>query len=987
MLLNCHSYFSLRYGALSEKEILETAIALGYDQVVLTDINSTSGCLNFLRLAESMPIDAHIGIDFRNGVEQQYVGIPLNHDGYLELNDFLSFHLHEKKEFPRWAPPFKNALVIYPYSDKVSDKRILEDHEYLGIDLNQLNRLDFIKDRKDKIVLLHSASFRHKRDYNTHRLLRAIDNNTLLSKLPQTEQASSEDKWIDATEMREKLSDFPEILSKTTEIINQCSLNFDFSDTRPNQNLQNFNSTAEQDIEQLKDLCQAGIPLRYGKISPAIQERIDKEINTIVELGFVSFFLVTWDILEYARSKGYYYVGRGSGANSIVAYLLRITDVDPIELDLYFERFMNLYRKSPPDFDIDFSWRDREDVTRYIFNKYGPSGRAALICTYNTFKYSAAIRELGKVFGLPKENLDKLSRGRYAYSDLDDLEQQVVRYSRYLDGKPNLLSVHAGGILISEKPIHHFTSTFLPPKGFPTTHFDMVIAEDVGLYKYDILGQRGLAKIKETIDIVRTNQPENADFDIHAVSDFKKDKGINDMIASAQCMGCFYVESPAMRMLLRKLSVDNYLGLVAASSIIRPGVAKSGMMREYILRHKYPERRKEAHPILQKIMPETYGIMVYQEDVIKVAHLFAGLSLSESDVLRRAMSGKYRGREEFEQIRDKFFLSCHQKGYDKKTVTEVWLQIESFAGYAFAKGHSASYAVESYQTLFLKHYYPLEYMTAVLNNGGGFYRPEIYLHEARMKGATIVPPDVNTSDYTCHISNKTITLGLMFVTGIDHETAFKIVSERKKNGAFTSLLDFVERVHIPLELIDKLVRIGAFRWIEKPKKELLWQAYHLKNHIPTQNTTATLFPREEKDYTIPQFQIDPLEEVYEQIEILGFPLTSPFQLIKDPPHSYLKASQLVENIGKEVEIYGYLVTYKTTKTKQGKKMNFGTYVDIEGHFIDTVAFPTIANKYPHRGIGIYRIVGKVVDEFGFQTIEVKELHKIEYHQDVRYTEE
>ena len=378
-------------------------------------------------------------------------------------------------------------------------------------------------------------------------------------------------------------------------------------------------------------------------------------------------------------------------------------------------------------------------MTQYIFDTFK---NVVLLGTYVTFKHRGVVRELGKVFGLPKNEIDLLADGRYQPSRLDEVSNLVLKYGELIKGMPNYLSIHASGILISEKPAHYFSATHLPPKGFATVMFDMVIAEDVGLYKYDILGQRGLAKIKETMEILEASRPEEiAKFDIHDIKAFKNDPNINNMIKSAQCMGCFYVESPAMRMLLKKLQVDNYLGLVAASSIIRPGVAKSGMMREYILRHRNPGRAEEkAHPVMLDIMPETYGVMVYQEDVIKVANCFAGLDLGEADVLRRGMSGKFRSREEFQKVKDKFIDNCREKGYDDKLIFEIWGQIASFAGYAFAKGHSASYAVESYQSLFLRTYYPLEYMVAVLNNGGGFYRAESYIHEARMLGATIHTP-------------------------------------------------------------------------------------------------------------------------------------------------------------------------------------------------------------------------------------------------------
>ena len=400
-----------------------------------------------------------------------------------------------------------------------------------------------------------------------------------------------------------------------------------------------------------------------------------------------------------------------------MAYLLRITDVDPLELDLYFERFINLYRKNPPDFDIDFSWKDRDDIVRYLFERYP---HTAWLCTYNTFQYRATIRELGKVFGLPKSEIDLLSSGKFYFDKLDQFSRLVLRYSKYIQGLPSHLSVHSGGIVISERPMTWYSATFLPPKGYPTTQFSMMEAEDVGLYKFDILSQRGLGKIHDCLEVIAYNRPEEPPHDIHDVAHFKQDAKVRQLLLDGKALGCFYVESPAMRMLMAKLKVETYLELVAASSIIRPGVAQSGMMREYILRHRNPERRKEAHPILLEIMPETYGVMVYQEDVIKVAHHFAGLSLAEADVLRRGMSGKFRSREEFLRVQEQFVGNCTKKGYEEKLTLDVWRQIESFAGYAFSKGHSASYAVESYQSLYLKAHYPLEYMTATINNFGGY---------------------------------------------------------------------------------------------------------------------------------------------------------------------------------------------------------------------------------------------------------------------------
>ncbi len=981
MYINSHSYFSLRYGTFSEKELLYLAKANGLSSIALTDINNSSAMLNFVRLAENFGIKPIAGIDFRNGIKQVYVGLAKNNQGFYELNGFLSKHLHKKTNLPEQAPKLDHAFFIYPFLQAEKLKKYhLNENEYIGINIKDLAKLAFSKfiRYKDKLVVLQTVSFRNKKDFNTHRLLRAIDNNILLSKLAKTEQADENDKMLPPDELKAHFNDYPFILKNTEKLMSECSIAFDFS--KKSQNLQTYTGSPKKDEQLLADLCNKGLQYRYPLLNYTIVERLEKELALIKKMNFVSYFLINWDIVEYAKRKNYFHIGRGSGANSIVAYLLGITDVDPIDLDLYFERFINLYRSSPPDFDIDFSWKDRADVTRYIFERFP---NVALLATYNTFGYNSAVRELGKVFGLPKHEIDELADKKFDSKKLDELSRLVLVYAKQLDGMPNHRSIHAGGILITEKSLHHYSATDVPPKGFPTVQFDMVIAEDAGLYKFDILGQRGLAKIKDALKIIRKNKKELPKIDLHDMNVLKSDEKIKNLIRNAQCLGCFYVESPAMRMLLKKLEVDNYLGLVAASSIIRPGVARSGMMREYILRHKNPEKRKQAHPVMWQLMEETYGIMVYQEDVIKVAHHFAGLSLGEADVLRRAMSGKYRSREEFLKVKQKFFDNCYAKGYNKQLVSEIWMQIESFAGYAFAKGHSASYAVESYQSLFLKAHYPLEYLVAVLNNGGGFYDAETYIHEARMHGAVIHAPDINKSEYLCEIQANEIYIGLGFIKELEHGNIKQIITERKKRGTFVSFEDFTQRVNISIEQLVILIRAGAFEFTGTDKKVLLWQAHLLHKNSET-TKQKILFQTSGKKFKLPQLKTETLEHIYDQIELLGFSLYSPFYLLKKMPGSNFSARLLPHYINKNIVIYGYLIHVKNTRTSGKERMHFGTFIDIEGNFIDTVHFPESARRYPFRGKGVYAIYGKVVSEFDFISIEVNKMFKSDYKIDPRY---
>ncbi|MDN3596320.1 DNA polymerase III subunit alpha [Zunongwangia endophytica] len=969
MYLNCHSYFSLRYGAFSENDLLELATANKTKFVALTDINNTSACLNFIKHSKNFPIKPLVGIDFRNGVDQQYVVIAKNRNGFREMNQHLSDHLHAKKNFDEKAPILDNCYVIYPFKKVLKNgKTDFSENEFIGVSVRDLNKLKFSEYKKytSKLVVLQSVSFRSKKDFNAHRLLRAIDNNTLLSKLPLAEQGDPEDRMLPESELIEIFKEFPEILSNTEALAEKCNVEFTFS-KKQNNNLSKIEGKKADEFT-LRKLCFENIEKRYPEATEEVYARLDKELSAIIKLGFVSYFLINYEIVKYARKKKYPVIGRGSGANSIVAYIIGITNVDPIELDLYFERFINENRSSPPDFDIDFSWKDREDVTRFIFDRYD---NVALMGTYVTFKRRAVIRELGKVFGLPKANIDKLSLARFAINELDQMELLVIRYSKLIAGFPNYLSVHSGGILILDDEVFNYGATFLPPKNFQTIQIDMNIAEEVGIHKFDILAQRGLSKITDTLELIQRNQPEAFVEDIDDIPKFKNDPKINNLLKTGDCMGVFYVESPAMRGLLTKLQTQDYMNLVAASSIIRPGISSGGMKEEYIKRHRDPARRKEGHPVMLKIMDDTYGIMVYQEDVMKVAHHFAGLSFDDADVLRRGMSGKKTSKGQMEKIEAQFRSNCEEKGYSLQITDEVWEQISSFAGYAFPKGHSASYAVESYQSLYLKKYFPLEFMVAVLNNGGGFYSVETYIQEIKNCGGKVHAPCINNSDHPNTIFGTDIYLGFGYIKELETKTVQQILENRQFFGTYKSLNDFIDRIEISIEQLRILLKVGAFRFTGKDKHQLLWEAYFRKIKSKKKTTQAGLFKIEHKEYDLPQFRYSALIDAYDHMELLGFPLCSYFDLLLEPVSKSMGVRDLRNFVGKEVCIYGKLICTKNTTTVNGKQMCFATFYDINYDIFDTVQFPNIVAKYPLYNQGVYCCVGKVVDEFDYLAIEAK----------------
>jgi DNA polymerase-3 subunit alpha len=982
--MKIHSYFSLKYGVYAPETLVQWGVEAGYECLFLADINHTGSALAFVREAQKQGIRPVVGVELRNGIHAVATLMARNNRGIHEMNRFITPFLHEEKSFPSVLPHFSNCWVFYPLEAQL--QRPLFSHEFFQIDLTELAQWEFRYAQKydrEKVVLLSPMMFKTKRDFNTHRLLRAIHHNVLLSKLPAEWHARGNEFLLAKTALIDACGESIDFWNRAQQCMEDCEVSFAFGEDALPQNPISYAGSKAMDEQLLRKLCAEGISYRYPILNDEIVERIEKEIDLIAQKDYLSYFLIAWDFTSYARSRGCFYVGRGSGANSIVAYLLRITDVDPLELDLYFERFINLYRKNPPDFDIDFSWKDRDEIVRYIFEKYP---NAAWLCTYNTFQYKATVRELGKVFGLPKSEIDKLSNRSVSPNQLDSMSALVLRYASYVQDMPSHLSVHSGGIIISEHPITWFSATFMPPKGFPTTQFSMLEAEDVGLYKFDVLSQRGLGKIREALDIIAYNQPEVPLEDIHNIQRFKEDAKIRAMLLEAKALGCFYVESPAMRMLMVKLKVATYLELVAASSIIRPGVSQSGMMNEYILRHRDPVRRAKANPLLLEIMPETYGVMVYQEDVIKVAHYFAGLSLAEADVLRRGMSGKFRSRDEFTKVQQTFYGNCASRGYAKELIDAVWNQIASFAGYAFSKGHSASYAVESYQSLYLKAHFPLEYMTATVNNFGGYYRTEIYVHEARKYGAQIDPPCIQKGFHPCVLYGKRLILGFVLVEGLEVEVLRHVLEERTKYGEFKDFEDFLNRVRVPLDQLAILIRIGAFRSFGISRKQLLWRAHYRLYKAPVKSVQEGLFVAPVQDFVLPDFEEHPMELVFDQLDLLGFPLCNPFDLLSDAIPEHTPAAQIPYSRGRHIETYGYLVAVKKSKTSKGDYMYFGTFLDIHGDTLDTVHFPESGRKYPFQGKGIYRLKGVVSETFEYFSLEVGEMHKLRWMDDVRYRE-
>lgn len=976
MYLNNHSYYSLRYGIYPVEELVKEAVARNIESLALTDINNSSGMIDFVSICNEYSIKPIGGMEFRDGDRLLFTGIAINNEGFRELNEYMSAINLKERKYHIKAPAFNNVYVVYPFPASLNYK--LKENEFIGVKPSQLHKLISVKkDIITKMIIQQPVTYYNNNTWYLHKNLRAIDHNILFSQLTEEMHAGKDEFFQDESQIISMFNQYPRIIDNTRQITNDCRISFDYNS---HKNKQTFTGSRYDDRILLEKLTYDGLKYRYGNNKYALK-RVKGELDIIDKLGFSAYFLITWDIIRYSLSRGFYHVGRGSGANSVVAYCLKITDVDPIELNLYFERFINPKRTSPPDFDIDYSWKDREEVQDYIFKRYGKK-HTAFLGTSVTFKGKSIYRELGKVHGLPKSEIDELTKNPSVEKDKNQITKHIHQLATLMVDFPNQRSIHAGGIIISEDPITCYTALDLPPKGFPTTQWDMYVAENIGFEKLDILSQRGIGHINDAAELVRKNQ--NIIIDVHQVEKFKNDPKVKAQLKRAETNGCFYIESPATRGLLKKLKCDNYLTLVAASSIIRPGVAKSGMMREYIHRFHNPDDFEYIHPVMKEQLEETYGVMVYQEDVLKVCHHFAGLDLADADVLRRAMSGKHRGKKEFQRIVDKFFSNCKEKGYPDEITKEVWRQIESFAGYSFSKAHSASYAVESFQSLYLKAYYPLEFQVAVINNFGGFYHSWVYFNEARRQGGKLHLPCVNQSDFNTNISGNDIFIGFTHIAKLESKFSKRIVEERSENGVFGGLEDFIHRMAPGIEQLLLLVKMDAFRFTGKHKSQLLWEAHLLQKTNKQLPKAPRLFRSRGKKFKLPALTHNTLEDAYDEIELLGFPVgITNFDMLNTSFRGEIIAEQLDDFVGRKVRMVGLLVTIKYVRTVKKEMMHFGTFLDVKGEFFDTTHFPDSLKYYPFRGHGIYLILGKVVTEFGYASVEVEKLAKLPLQSDPR----
>ncbi|HEY31523.1 MAG TPA: DNA polymerase III subunit alpha [Dehalococcoidia bacterium] len=848
--LHVHSPYSFLDGASSIDRLLEKAQALKMPALALTDHNRLTGVIRFYEKAKACGIKPIIGaeVDVEDG--QHLTLLCKDRQGYSNLCRLLTeAHLSNRSGQPHATREtlcqFRYGLITLSgcrmgaipslvsrgkyeeavraacfYRDVYGDDFFIEliNHPSQESLSDSYYLAQFARQQKLPVVATNNVHYAEMNDYAIKELLNAIDQNIPVSRLQG--HRAVEQYLKSSEEMAGLFRDIPEALANTENIASQCNLELELGKPCfPKFTL----LEGETEYSYLSKLAYQGAQRKYGSLPPRVKQRLEYELDTINKLGFCGYFLAVWDIVRWVRERGIRCQARGSAVDSLVVYVLNISIVDPVEHDLLFERFMHPLRHEPPDIDLDVDRRRRDEVRDYIRGKYGTEN-VACVATINTYMARGAIRDVGKALQMPQEIIEEACNGIHWLSASQLLEYVDSRpelkkskiYKRpeladffklcaAIDGFPKHLSVHLGGLLIGDGRLSDLVPLEWSSGGDIISQYDKDDIEKLGIVKMDILSLPTMTVIEDTLAGIEKDHSVSIDLD-NIPGD---DSAAFAMLRDGKTVGTFQLESPAQREMAGRLLPEQFEDIIVSISLVRPGPLKSNMDKLYLPRRHGKEPVTYLHPKLKPALGETLGVILYQEQVLKVAHDLAGMSYAEADGFRRAMTHD-RTDEEMEKMRESFITSCQQNGMSRKIAEEVFEQLAAFAAYGFCKAHAVAYAVLAYQTLWLKCHYPAEFFAAVLSNQPmGYYPPRVLVDEAKRSGVRVLPPDINYSHDRYAVEDGAIRISLRQLKGMSDEALDSILSARAQ-GRFTSLRDFILRTNVSWPIIESLARVGAF---------------------------------------------------------------------------------------------------------------------------------------------------------------------------------
>ncbi|MDZ7270280.1 MAG: DNA polymerase III subunit alpha [candidate division KSB1 bacterium] len=978
--LHTHSYYSFLAGVDSIEALCAAAARQGMPALALTDTNGLYGLIWFVREAQDHGVRPIVGAEVTTG-QHQAVLLVKDAQGYRRLCHILSArHLQEDFSLSGQLIADREGLVVLSHSlpllEQVARHSGTADL-YVELAPGQAIAplVSFAKQHGIPLVATNDVHFVEPEGYGIHRLLRAIALNTSLSRLSPVLCAHPQAWFKSRAQMAALFPNLPEAIANTRRIAEQCTF-------VPHASGCIFpNPHGEAAFQRLRQLSYEGAAWRYGTITEPVRARLEHELAIIQQKGFADYFLVVHDIVRQSPRT----CGRGSGAASLVAYCLGITHVDPLRHNLFFERFLNVGRKDPPDIDVDFAWDERDEVLDYVFRTYGEA-RAAMVANHVCFKARAALHEIAKVYGLPEEEITRVTKKfsrlwfagdfvelmgahpLFRGQELPPPWPEIIALARRLHGVPKQLSVHCGGVVIVPDCIDNYVPRQRAAKGVTIIQWEKDQTEEAGLVKIDLLGNRSLAVIRDALQAIRQNYGVAIRYqDWNPIDDPKT----QELIKNGDTVGVFYVESPAMRQLQKKAQTGDFEHLVIHSSIIRP--AANVFIQAYLARLKGAPY-KPLHPLLADILKETYGIMVYQEDVAKTAMALADFDPAEADELRKILSKKHRHKR-LADLKAKFYRGALAKGVERRTIDAVWQMIMSFEGYSFCKPHSASYALVSFKSAYLRAHYPAEFMAAVISNQGGYYSTFAYVSEARRMGLKVLLPDINSSERAYTGKGRELRVGLMQIKGLAEESIAAILAARAR-GPFRSLDDFLQRVHIDLAQVRLLIKAGAFDSVEPhaSRPELMWRLQYWA-HAKRRCAAQVMWLFDEDTPAIPHIpDYDERTVLRHEMETLGFLISRhPLTLYQERLQrlDYVLAKDLPRYAGRTVTTIGWWVTGKVVSTKRDEPMEFMSFEDTTALY-ETVFFPQAYAKFARiiSDTRPYVLRGRVQEEYGAVTLNV-----------------
>ncbi len=1017
--LHLHSEYSLLDGAIRVKELCEFAKENNMPAVAITDHGVMYSAIEFYRVAKETGIKALIGCEFyvHDGDihEKNASHNPLYHlvliakdkTGYMNLVKLVSiahcegmyykprinFELLEKyhdglicSSACLGGEVLQNLLnknyegakeAAKKYKDLFGEDYYIELQDH-GLEEQKRTNPDLIKIAKEldiKMIITNDSHYLRKEDADWHDTLLCLQTNALKDDpnrfhFPNNEfYVKTPDELRDAFRWLDSET-FDQCIQNTVDIAEQCHLTL-LGEKSP---LPYYEVPKGHTAESYLDLkVHEGLKARYGDIPPEIEKRVKYELGIIEQMGFSAYFLITWDFIHFAKTHDIPVgPGRGSAAGSVVAYALGITDLDPIEHHLLFERFLNPERYSMPDVDIDFCIERRGEVIDYVTQKYG-ADKVCQIITFGTYAAKAAMKGVARVFNIPfarsnylsslipaepKAKIEDALKPGMELKKLYDEDPEVkklVDMAKAIEGIKNNVGTHAAGVIISHKPLNEIVPVQPSKDGIIVTEYPMADLEKLGLLKMDFLGLRNLTMISKTMKLIK--QRRGIEFDINKIP--LDDKETYEMLESGDTDGVFQLESTGMKKLVKDLKPDVFEDLGALVALFRPGPLESGMVQDFVERKHGRQKISYAHPLLEPVLKDTYGTIVYQEQIMQVFQVLADYTLGQADMVRRMMGKKKL--DEMAQQKGKFIEGAARHGMSAKDAAALFEQIEKFASYCFNRSHSAAYAFVAYQTAYLKCHYKVEYLSCLLSSVSSDQdKTQLYIEEAQKNGIKVMPPDINKSYAEFAPDGNNIRFGLASIKQVGEVVVEAIIKEREANGEYKSIYDFCKRVDPKCtnkRVMEGLIKSGAFSNIEKSRKQLL---ENLEYIVSTANKEAqakelgqvSLFAglQDSEDFAGTKFQLSGSDEEFDQRqlqnfekEFLGFYVTShPLSTIRDKL-PFLMTHKITEIAGlpndKVVTICGLITTARQIPTKKDptKFIKFVTVEDLTGK-IEVVCF-------------------------------------------------